>query len=108
MDAHSTHLQFNRRAPKAGPPPRSVSEKSLVQDNANMPSKKRAKPDTLVRRPIATNSRVKQDEMLKRDMYLSFVTNALQEKLNVMSCFLCFTLLFSKNLFYIGRYSGLR
>ncbi len=89
MDPHSTRSQFNRRTPKAGPLSRSVSEKSLIQDNAKMPSKKRAKTDTLVRRPIATNSRVKQDEMMKRDMYLLFVTNALQEKLNVMS-FLCF------------------
>ncbi|EIN10498.1 RNA polymerase I-specific transcription initiation factor RRN3 [Punctularia strigosozonata HHB-11173 SS5] len=31
-------------------------------------------------RPIATNSRVKHDEQLKKDMYLSFVNNALQQK----------------------------
>ncbi|KNZ77234.1 RNA polymerase I-specific transcription initiation factor rrn3 [Termitomyces sp. J132] len=35
---------------------------------------------SLVRRPIATNSRVKQDEKYKKDMYLSFVNNALQQK----------------------------
>ncbi|GLB34084.1 putative RNA polymerase I-specific transcription initiation factor RRN3 [Lyophyllum shimeji] len=36
----------------------------------------------LVRRPIATNSRVKQDEKYKKDMYLAFVHNALQQKTN--------------------------
>ncbi|KAG6854356.1 hypothetical protein C0991_007861 [Blastosporella zonata] len=36
----------------------------------------------LVRRPIATNSRVKQDEKYRKDMYLSFVNNALQQKAN--------------------------
>ena len=49
-----------------------------------MPSRK---PSTstkaVIRRPVATNSRVKQDEMFKRDMYLSFVLNALQQKINV-------------------------
>jgi len=37
----------------------------------------------LVQRPIATNSRVKQDEKYRRDMYLAFVNNALQQKSNV-------------------------
>ena len=37
----------------------------------------------LVQRPIATNSRVKQDERYRKDMYLAFVNNALQEKVNV-------------------------
>lgn len=94
MDPHSTHSQFNRRAPKVGPPSRSQSEKSLIQDNPKMPPKKRARTDPtsplLLRRPIATNSRVKQDEMLKRDMYLSFVKNALQQKLNVCLVFCAF------------------
>jgi RNA polymerase I-specific transcription initiation factor RRN3 len=52
-----------------------------------MSPKKRAKTDEtsnlLIRRPIATNSRVKQDEMVRRNMYLSFITNALQQKSNV-------------------------
>ncbi|EAU84392.1 ribosomal DNA transcription factor Rrn3 [Coprinopsis cinerea okayama7 len=34
----------------------------------------------LIRRPIATNSRIKQGENLRRDMYLAFVNNALQEQ----------------------------
>ncbi|KAH6914814.1 ribosomal DNA transcription factor Rrn3 [Coprinopsis sp. MPI-PUGE-AT-0042] len=33
----------------------------------------------VVRRPIATNSRIKNNESLRRDMYLAFVNNALQE-----------------------------
>ena len=37
----------------------------------------------LVRRPIATNSRIKQNENYRKDMYLAFVNNALQQKLNV-------------------------
>ncbi|EDR12293.1 RNA polymerase I-specific transcription initiation factor RRN3 family protein [Laccaria bicolor S238N-H82] len=34
----------------------------------------------LIRRPIATNSRIKQDQNVRRDMYLAFVNNALHEK----------------------------
>ncbi|TFK43795.1 RNA polymerase I-specific transcription initiation factor RRN3 [Crucibulum laeve] len=36
----------------------------------------------LIGRPIATNSRVKQDEKYRKDMYLAFVNNALQQKTN--------------------------
>ncbi|KXN92333.1 RNA polymerase I-specific transcription initiation factor RRN3 [Leucoagaricus sp. SymC.cos] len=36
----------------------------------------------LVRRPIATNSRIKQNENYRKDMYLAFVNNALQQKMN--------------------------
>ncbi|KAK2466017.1 hypothetical protein APHAL10511_001659 [Amanita phalloides] len=32
-------------------------------------------------RPIATNSRIKQDEKYKKDMYLTFLTDALQKKI---------------------------
>jgi RNA polymerase I-specific transcription initiation factor RRN3 len=39
----------------------------------------------LVARPIATNSRVRQDEKYRKDMYLAFVNNALQQKANVSS-----------------------
>ncbi|EKM79897.1 hypothetical protein AGABI1DRAFT_119954 [Agaricus bisporus var. burnettii JB137-S8] len=43
-------------------------------------------PSTLlVRRPIATNSRIKQNENYRKDMYLAFVNNALQQKLNGIS-----------------------
>ena len=36
-------------------------------------------PDDLSR-PIATNSRIKQGERLRKDMYLAFVNNALHQK----------------------------
>lgn len=31
-------------------------------------------------RPIATNSRIKKNERFRKDMYLAFVNNALQQK----------------------------
>jgi len=34
-------------------------------------------------RPIATNSRVKQGEKYRKDMYLAYLNNALQQKANV-------------------------
>jgi RNA polymerase I-specific transcription initiation factor RRN3 len=37
----------------------------------------------LIQRPIATNSRIKQDEKYRKDMYLAFVNNALQQKSRV-------------------------
>jgi RNA polymerase I-specific transcription initiation factor RRN3 len=40
-------------------------------------------PAMLMRRPIATNSRVKQDEKYRKDMHLAFVNNALLQKANV-------------------------
>jgi RNA polymerase I-specific transcription initiation factor RRN3 len=88
MDPHSTHSQFNRRGPKAGPLSRPTSEKNSTQDTVKMLPKKGEKTDDtdlFIRRPIATNSRVKQDEMIRRNMYLSFVTNAFQLKSNVGS-----------------------
>jgi RNA polymerase I-specific transcription initiation factor RRN3 len=89
MDPHSTRSQFNRREPKAGPPSRVISEKIVTQDTVKMPPKKKAKTEEtcnlLIRRPIATNSRIKQDEIVKRNMFLSFVTNALERKSNVSS-----------------------
>ncbi|KAG5639716.1 hypothetical protein H0H81_005899 [Sphagnurus paluster] len=58
-----------------------VHQKSPVE--SKQPTGAR-KPDPyaphLVRRPIATNSRVKQDEKYRKDMYLSFVRNALHQK----------------------------
>ena len=38
---------------------------------------------SLAQRPIATNSRVRQGEQFKRDMFVAFINKALQEKLNV-------------------------
>ena len=80
MDPHSRLSQFNHRVTKAGP-------QSRNSDLLKMPS--RISTKAVIRRPIATNSRVKQDEILRRDMHLSFVSNALQQKINV-----CLFLLF--------------
>ncbi|CAA7260112.1 unnamed protein product [Cyclocybe aegerita] len=88
MDPHSRRSQFNHRAPKVGPPSRNIeTPPPKHSEQPKMPPKKSrsSTPTTatasfLVRRPIATNSRVKQDEVFKRDMYLSFVTNALEQK----------------------------
>lgn len=102
MDPHSRLSQFNVRSPKFGPPP--VSR--FVSDMLNKPGletfssststthqKKKAgsrpsEPTStlLVRRPIATNSRIKQNESYRKDMYLAFVDNALQQKMNVRIC----------------------
>ncbi|KAF9464841.1 RNA polymerase I-specific transcription initiation factor RRN3 [Collybia nuda] len=43
-------------------------------------SKESSSSPSLINRPIATNSRVKQDEKYRKDMYLAFVHNALQQK----------------------------
>jgi hypothetical protein len=37
-------------------------------------------PSITPQRPIATNSKIKQDEQLRKDMYLAFVNNALHQK----------------------------
>jgi RNA polymerase I-specific transcription initiation factor RRN3 len=44
-------------------------------------------------RPIATNSRIKQGERFRKDMYLAFVNNALQQKIIVRAplCLLIFS-----------------
>ncbi|KAF9567366.1 RNA polymerase I-specific transcription initiation factor RRN3 [Agrocybe pediades] len=89
MDPHSRRSQFNQRAPKSGPPSRNADIISTHKPEPKMPLKKTSTSSSetslLIRRPIATNSRVKQDEIFKRDMYLSFVTNALQQKANGIS-----------------------
>ena len=86
MDPHSRRSQFNHRAPKAGPVSRNIESPQTVL-TSKMPQKKSRATATstnlLIRRPIATNSRVKQAENFKRDMYLSVVSNALQQKINV-------------------------
>ncbi len=92
MDPHSRHNQFNLRAPKAGPlqPSRHMeaphARTPLAAYTSNKQSQKSPasdSPSSLIRRPIATNSRVKKDEKYRNEMYLSFVTSALQEKANV-------------------------
>ncbi|KAJ3876973.1 RNA polymerase I-specific transcription initiation factor RRN3 [Lentinula edodes] len=97
MDPHSRFSHFdNKRNPKAGP--RSLSQKPRFMDNPIKPNHedfasakqqnrkssaaRESSASILVRRPFVTNSRVKQDEKSRKDMYLAFVNNALQEKAN--------------------------
>lgn len=87
MDPHSRLSQFNQRAPKAGPMPQSrypdLSQlKPSLEGFGKRPSARKSSPapSLLVRRPIASNSRVKQDEKYRKDMHLAFVNNALQQK----------------------------
>jgi hypothetical protein len=90
MDPHSTLSQFNqRRPPKPGPIPHKYMDphhpKPALDSFTKRPSasRKTASPAALIRRPIATNSRVKQDEKYRKDMHLAFVNNALLQKANV-------------------------
>lgn len=88
---HSRHSQYNnKRLPKSGPSPtaRFMEKPALL---VSLPKPKLSKstssalnsPSLLTPRPIATNSRVKQDEKYRKDMYLAFVSNALELKLSV-------------------------
>lgn len=92
MDPHSRLSQFNHRVTKAGPQSRNIELIPPTKDSFKMPSQK---PSTstkaVIRRPIVTNSRVKQDEVFRRDMYLSFVSNALQQKINVRLFCRCYS-----------------
>jgi RNA polymerase I-specific transcription initiation factor RRN3 len=91
MDPHSRRSQFNQRAPKSGP--KSVNYRfvdlmaqpkpSVDKRSTRTVPKKPSQSSLLIQRPIATNSRIKQDEKYRKDMYLAFVNNALQQKLNV-------------------------
>ncbi|KAJ7930121.1 RNA polymerase I-specific transcription initiation factor RRN3 [Mycena leptocephala] len=90
MDPHSTLSQFNqRRGPKAGPISHKYMDvqqpKPALDSFTKRPSASRKaspSPAVLIRRPIATNSRVKQDEKYRKDMHLAFVNNALLQKAN--------------------------
>ncbi|THH19901.1 hypothetical protein EW146_g1348 [Bondarzewia mesenterica] len=60
-----------------------LSKSSPSLDGFAKPLRKASSASTqslLVSRPIATNSRIKQDEKLRHNMYLAFVNNALQQK----------------------------
>lgn len=86
MDPHSRHSQFNQRAPKTGPfspsvrfePTQKVTLDKYTKASSSMPSDS----PLFTSRPIATNSRVKQDEQYKKDMFLAYVNKAIREKLN--------------------------
>ena len=76
MDPHSTLSQFNQRLPKAGPSAMAVQKRAAKRVKFQSPSPERQ---------IATNSRIKQDEKYKKEMYLAFINDALQKKLAVSS-----------------------
>ncbi|KIL70295.1 hypothetical protein M378DRAFT_183840 [Amanita muscaria Koide BX008] len=81
MDPHSTLSQFNQRHPKAGPMARSQDSVAIPKRAAKRPKLQSSiSSPVLTERPIATNSRIKQDEKYRRDMYLIFVNDALQKK----------------------------
>ncbi|KAF5393096.1 hypothetical protein D9757_001248 [Collybiopsis confluens] len=92
MDPHSRFSHFdNKRSPKSGP--QSVSQKPRFFESQLKPSldnfasakqqrKSSSSGPISIPRPFITNSRVKQDEKTRKDMYLAFVNNALQEKAN--------------------------
>ncbi|KIK45936.1 hypothetical protein CY34DRAFT_800948 [Suillus luteus UH-Slu-Lm8-n1] len=85
MDPHSRHSQFNQRAPKTGPFSPSVRfepTQKVTLDKYTKASSMPSDSPLFTSRPIATNSRVKQDEQYKKDMFLAYVNKAIREKLN--------------------------
>ncbi|KAI0252066.1 RNA polymerase I-specific transcription initiation factor RRN3 [Lactifluus subvellereus] len=94
MDPHSRLSQFNQRPPKAGPAAIKSRQMDLLPHSMSplegftkrSPSARQSKPTKSsasigdLSRPIATNSRIKQDERFRKDMYLAFVNNALHQK----------------------------
>ncbi|TFK55617.1 RNA polymerase I-specific transcription initiation factor RRN3 [Heliocybe sulcata] len=88
MDPHSRHSQFNQRQRKVGPLPPSTRymEQTQVKAPGTGSLKNRARSSSStslsVARPISTNSRIRQDEQYRKDMYLAFINNALQQKAN--------------------------
>ncbi|KAI1796147.1 RNA polymerase I-specific transcription initiation factor RRN3 [Ganoderma leucocontextum] len=98
MDPHSRFSHFNSRQTKAGPIPSGSRHMEQPKPRINfdhLPSKTGSKPPPsppkrspsipspsplYAERPIATNSRIKQDEQYRKDMHLAFVNNALQMK----------------------------
>lgn len=91
MDPHSRLAQFNQRPPKSGPyiptsrfmEPSPKPKLDYLPKRSPSTGKSPSNPSLLTPRPIATNSRVKNDEKFRKDMYLSFINNALQQKANV-------------------------
>lgn len=92
MDPHSRFSHFDKRNPRAGPQSLSQKPRFMESIKTNLDGFSSAKQqdkkgtgsrDSTPIRPFVTNSRVKQDEKTRKDMYLAFVNNALQEKANV-------------------------
>ncbi|KZT71473.1 RNA polymerase I-specific transcription initiation factor RRN3 [Daedalea quercina L-15889] len=94
MEPHSRLSQFNVRQPKAGPVASNLRFMESQQKSTDPVENFKKRPDAPSRRsfssstslyasrPIATNSRVKQDEQYRQRGYLVFVNNALQQKNN--------------------------
>jgi hypothetical protein len=109
MDPHSTLSQFNQRPPKAGPAilnqrqmdssPHPKSSPSLDRFAKRSPRTHQSRTHSRklslsssqsptstpsdsgdLSRPIVTNARIKRGERLRKDMYLAFVNNALEQK----------------------------
>ncbi|KAH8984254.1 RNA polymerase I-specific transcription initiation factor RRN3 [Lactarius akahatsu] len=95
MDPHSRLTQFNQRSPKAlnsrqmdslfhpkSPILDRFAKRSDASGSNSSKGRKRSSSVLLdgSSRPIATNSRIKQDERFRKDMHLAFVHNALQQK----------------------------
>ena len=85
MDPHSRLSQYNHRPPKAGPPTQNTRTILTDKKKQTVPCKQQFDTSSLllVARPIATNSRVKRNQKLHRDMHLAFIDNALEGKSQV-------------------------
>ncbi|KIJ57003.1 hypothetical protein M422DRAFT_198368 [Sphaerobolus stellatus SS14] len=83
---HSNASPFNQRQTKAGPasiPFKSYHEsqqKPTMESLSKRSSSAFTNGAVTTSRPIITNSRVKKDEKYRKDMYLSFINNALLQK----------------------------
>ncbi|KAI0832671.1 RNA polymerase I-specific transcription initiation factor RRN3 [Trametes gibbosa] len=91
MDPHSRFSHFNARQTKAGPHASSTRfmdstrptislEGYTSRKGSKTPTTPKKQSTLYIERPIATNSRIKQDEQYRKDMHLVFVNNALQQK----------------------------
>ncbi|KAH9174603.1 RNA polymerase I-specific transcription initiation factor RRN3 [Lactarius sanguifluus] len=92
MDPHSRLTQFNQRSPKAlnsrqmdslFHPKSPILDRFAKRSDASSSKGRKRSSSVLLdgsSRPIATNSRIKQDERFRKDMHLAFVHNALQQK----------------------------
>ncbi|THV08235.1 RNA polymerase I-specific transcription initiation factor RRN3 [Dendrothele bispora CBS 962.96] len=90
MDPHSRLSQFDKRTPRSGPQTQNLRFMDPQQSRPSLHNFKQARKTSsghhdastslLIRRPIATNSRIKQEEKTRKDMFLAFVNDALQQK----------------------------
>ncbi|KAF9077097.1 RNA polymerase I-specific transcription initiation factor RRN3 [Rhodocollybia butyracea] len=90
MDPHSRFSHFDKRNPRAGPQSLSQKPRFMESIKTNLDGFSSAKQqdkkgtgsrDSTPIRPFVTNSRVKQDEKTRKDMYLAFGKNESFEEL---------------------------